>query len=51
MLEKLSFGLAVAALYAWHRVSAGVLAAGAIDLALGALFVLAYRATPPRAPF
>jgi len=42
VLEKLSFGIAVAILYAADRVSAGVLGAGAVDLALGALFVLAY---------
>ena len=42
VLEKLSFGLAVMILYAVDRVSAGVLGAGAIDLAFGALFVLAY---------
>ncbi len=45
VIEKLSFGLAVLILYAWDRVSAGVLGAGVIDLALGALFVLAFRAT------
>ena len=42
VLEKLSFGSAVVILYAADRVSAGVLGAGAIDLTLGALFVLAY---------
>jgi hypothetical protein len=42
VLEKLSFGLAVVILYAADRVSPGVLGAGAIDLALGALFGLAY---------
>jgi hypothetical protein len=42
VLEKLSFGLAVVILYAADRVSAGVLGAGAIDLALGGLFVLAF---------
>lgn len=50
VLEKLSFGLAVVILYAADRVSAGVLGAGAIDLALGALFVLAFRASRNRAP-
>jgi hypothetical protein len=45
VLEKLSFGLAVLVLYALGRVSAGVLGAGVIDLALGALFVLAFRHT------
>ena len=42
VLEKLSFGLPVVILYAADRVSAGVLGAGAIDLALGALFGLAF---------
>jgi hypothetical protein len=42
VLEKFSFGLAVVILYAADRVSAGVLGAGGIDLALGALFVLAF---------
>lgn len=50
VLEKLSFGLAVVILYAADRVSAGVLGAGAIDLALGALFVLAFRASRHAAP-
>ena len=45
VVEKLSFGVAVAILYAWNRVSPGVLGAGVIDLALGALFVLAFHAT------
>ncbi len=45
LLEKLSFGLAVVVLYAADRVSAGVLAAGVVDLALGALFVLAFWAS------
>ncbi len=48
--EKLSFGLAVVILYAADRVSAGVLGAGAIDLVLGALFVLAFRASRHGAP-
>src|SRR6185436_8346924 len=54
VLEKLSFGLAVVMLYAADRVSAGVLGAGVIDLALGALFVLAIvssRASAPAASF
>ena len=51
VLEKLSFGVAVAVLYLWSRVSPGVLAAGAIDLTLGALFVLAYRTTAPQASY
>ncbi len=44
VLEKLSFGLPVVLLYAAGRVDSMVLAAGLIDLALGALFVMAYRA-------
>jgi len=50
VLEKLSFSLAVVMLYAADRVSAGVLGAGAIDLALGALFVLAFVSSRDRAP-
>jgi len=46
VLEKLSFGLATAVLFAVHRVSASVLAAGTIDLTLGALFVAAFLRTP-----
>ena len=45
VLEKLSFGGAVAVLYAVGRVSAGVLLAGTLDLILGALFVAAFAAT------
>ena len=50
VLEKLSFSLAVVMLYAADRVSAGVLGAGAIDLALGALFVLAFVSSRDSAP-
>ena len=42
VLEKLSFGVPVIILYAAGRVSAGVLAAGVVDLAFGGLFVLAF---------
>ena len=49
VLEKLSFSLAVVMLYAADRVSAGVLGAGVIDLALGALFVLAFVSSRDRA--
>jgi hypothetical protein len=49
VLEKLSFGVPVVILYAADRVSAGVFGAGVVDLALGVLFVLAFRALPPRA--
>ena len=50
VLEKLSFSLAVVMLYAAGRVSAGVLGAGAIDLALGGLFVLAFLRSRDSAP-
>ncbi|MFP5355042.1 MAG: hypothetical protein ACLGIK_07790 [Gemmatimonadota bacterium] len=46
VVEKLAFGLAVVPLFAAHRIAVDMLAAGLIDLALGAFFVLAYRATP-----
>jgi hypothetical protein len=45
VLEKVSFGGAVAILYAVDRVSIGVLLAGTLDLILGALFVAAFTAT------
>jgi hypothetical protein len=45
VLEKLSFGLPAAALYATGRISAIVFGAGVIDLLLAVLFVMAYRAT------
>ena len=47
VLEKLSFGGAVAILYAVDRVSLGVLLAGTLDLILGALFIAAYTTTRP----
>ena len=50
VVEKVSFGLAVVMLYAADRVSAGVLGAGALDLALGALFVLAFVSSRHSAP-
>src|SRR5689334_9619411 len=50
VLEKLSFGLALVILHAVDRVSAGVLAAGAIDLALGVCFVLAFVRSRDSAP-
>lgn len=49
VLEKLSFGLAAVVLFALGRIVAPVLVFGVIDLVLGALFVLAYRATPATA--
>ena len=45
VLEKLAFGVPAVVLFALGRVDAAVLAAGSIDLVLGALFVLAHRAT------
>lgn len=47
VLEKVSFGAAVAILYSVGRVSMGVLLAGTLDLFLGALFVGAFMATRP----
>ena len=47
VLEKLSFGAAVAMLYSVERVSIGVLLAGTVDLVLGALFVAAFIAARP----
>jgi hypothetical protein len=46
VLEKAAFGVPVLLLYARGRVGADVLAFGLIDLLLGALFIVAYRATP-----
>lgn len=45
VLEKLSFGLPALALYASGRTSAQMAGAGAIDLVLGALFVISFAAT------
>jgi len=42
ILEKFSFGIAVVALYFQQRVAEGMLAAGAIDLVWGLLFIVAY---------
>ena len=47
VLEKVSFGAAVAMLYSVERVSIGVLLAGTVDLVLGALFVAAFIAARP----
>ena len=44
--EKLSFGIPAIALFAQQGVSLGVAVFGCIDLVLGALFLLAWRATP-----
>ncbi len=46
VLEKLAFGVPVILLYARGRVATDVLVFGCLDLLLGILFVLAYRATP-----
>ncbi len=46
VLETLAFGIPVLLLFATGRVGADVLAFGCIDLILGALFIMAYRATP-----
>src|SRR5258705_7524204 len=45
ILEKATFGLAVPVLYLQHRVSTSLLCFGAVDLILGALFVVAYAKT------
>ena len=47
VLEKVAFGVPALLLYAQGRLALPVAAAGAFDLVLGALFLLAYRATPP----
>lgn len=48
--EKLAFGVPAIVLFAQGRLAGAVLAAGLIDLALGALFVIAYRLTPAAPP-
>lgn len=45
VLEKLAFGIPVVALFVKGRVSVGVLSFGVIDLALGVLFLIAFKAT------
>ena len=45
ILEKLSFGLAAVALYAYGRAAISVAAAGSIDLLIAVFFVLAFRAS------
>ena len=45
VLEKLAFGIPAWVLYLQGRVTAPVVAAGSIDLVLGALFVVAYLTT------
>lgn len=46
IVEKTAFGLATIALYAQGRLHGQMLAAGLIDLTLGALFLLAFVKTP-----
>lgn len=46
--EKLAFGVPAIILFARGQADAATLGAGLIDLALGAGFLLAWRATPPR---
>lgn len=45
VLEKLSFSVPTFVLYASGRVAASVVAVASIDLLLGVLFVMAFRAT------
>jgi len=45
VLEKLGFGVSCVALYLQHRMSAGDLELGGVDLLLAVLFLLAFRAT------
>ena len=46
IVEKASFGIAAIALFASDRLGTQMLAAGIIDLVLGALFVIAFIRTP-----
>ena len=45
ILEKLAYGIPVLLLYTAGRVGVDVLVFGTIDLALGVLFLIAFRAT------
>ena len=45
VVEKFSFGLAAVALFVTHRAPGAVLGFGAVDLALGLLFLVAFRRT------
>ena len=45
VLEKLTFGIAAIVLYSGGRIAPTVLLFACIDLVLGTLFVLSYRAT------
>ena len=46
ILEKVSFGIPVVALFMLNRVSGAMLGAAAVDLLLGSLFIVAYLGTP-----
>lgn len=48
ILEKAGFGFSVVILYVQQRVSAFLLCFGAVDLILGALFIVAYAKTRDR---
>jgi hypothetical protein len=45
VVEKVAFGIPAIVLYALGRLSGQLLAAGLIDLTLGAFFIAAYRRT------
>lgn len=45
VLEKFSFGAAAVVLFAQERLAAQMLAAGCVDLVLGALFIVAFVKT------
>ena len=45
VIEKLSFGIAVAVLYAQERASGALLAFGGVDLVLGGLFLACFLTT------
>lgn len=45
LLEKLAFGVAAVVLYLEGRLAVPVLGAGVVDLVLGVLFAVAFRAT------
>jgi hypothetical protein len=50
VLEKLAFGVPAWMLYLQGRAAAPVVAAGSVDLVLGALFVAAFLSTRERSP-
>lgn len=50
VLEKFSYGAAVVVLVLQGRMHPSDLVFGGVDLALGALFAIAYFKTPPRTP-